>query len=456
MSGGGSVSASLVDPSSAIAAYQQAADIIQQQYPTAAMYMQGALNSAARQSIDQNMLAQNAGMPFSDTALQSMNELRSFMGLKPYTREGEITTALQGVVDKLQNSSLSIGGYDQLYRPYLNEVDRIKDMAPGQDRTNAIQTLQTNLAKAVSDSKKELWGAEQLGLVMTRAATDLNVPWDQITASVKNKPKFDVSSESLASIPTNAGDRSAYPRIFGQPANPTSDYWAKEINDTYERVLQENPNATNLIQQLYNGGISPRDFHNADTALVSILGDLDNIVEDIPRKIPQDPGRAMTGEEIQKKLESMPEYQFQYQQGSKALERSQAARGELASGNALLEAQNFGQGLAQNTYQAHISNLANLAGINLPMVQQQQGLYGQSGQTQANLIAGVGQNKSDTIQNIAQSRASAFNKEGDAQLQAAMLNAQLKTGASMANAQMKQSGMAGMGQLAGSILGLIL
>lgn len=45
-----------------------------------------------------------------------------------------------------------------------------------------------------------------------------------------------------------------------------------------------------------------------------------------------------------------PGYQFNLQQGTQATDRAQLARGGYFSGNALKEAQTFGQGLADNTY----------------------------------------------------------------------------------------------------------
>mgnify|MGYP003336718255 CR=1 FL=1 len=58
-----------------------------------------------------------------------------------------------------------------------------------------------------------------------------------------------------------------------------------------------------------------------------------------------DPVRGMQPQDIQKRLEQTPGYQFRFGQGMQALERSQAARGGLLSGGAMLEAQRFGQGL---------------------------------------------------------------------------------------------------------------
>lgn len=69
-------------------------------------------------------------------------------------------------------------------------------------------------------------------------------------------------------------------------------------------------------------------------------------------------------------FESDPGYQFRLSEGQKALERSLASRGLSQSGAALKAAQEYGQGLASQTYQdaynrylAQNSQLANLAGM---------------------------------------------------------------------------------------------
>lgn len=59
-------------------------------------------------------------------------------------------------------------------------------------------------------------------------------------------------------------------------------------------------------------------------------------------------------------LTSDPGYNFNLQQGEQALARKQAASGNYFSGGALKEAQTFGQGLADNTFNAAFSR--NLAG----------------------------------------------------------------------------------------------
>lgn len=52
-----------------------------------------------------------------------------------------------------------------------------------------------------------------------------------------------------------------------------------------------------------------------------------------------------------------PSYQFRLEQGQQALERSQGSRGLLNSGNAALELQEYGQGMASQEYGAQFDRL---------------------------------------------------------------------------------------------------
>lgn len=52
-----------------------------------------------------------------------------------------------------------------------------------------------------------------------------------------------------------------------------------------------------------------------------------------------------------------PSYQFRLEQGQQALERSQGSRGLLNSGNAALELQEYGQGMASQEYESQFERL---------------------------------------------------------------------------------------------------
>jgi hypothetical protein len=93
-------------------------------------------------------------------------------------------------------------------------------------------------------------------------------------------------------------------------------------------------------------------------------------------------------------FESDPGYQFRLQEGQRAIDRARAARGGFFSGDALREAQQFGQGLAAQTFddsyrrwlqqrQQQTSNLQNLAGTGANMTGLGATLAGGVGDVQA-------------------------------------------------------------------------
>jgi hypothetical protein len=77
-----------------------------------------------------------------------------------------------------------------------------------------------------------------------------------------------------------------------------------------------------------------------------------------------------------------PSYQWRFNQGQQAVERSAAARGLLGSGNAAIELQQYGQGAASQEYGAQFSRIAQAMGLEENAFQQS---YGQSSQTSASV-----------------------------------------------------------------------
>lgn len=62
-------------------------------------------------------------------------------------------------------------------------------------------------------------------------------------------------------------------------------------------------------------------------------------------------------------FQETPGYQFQLDEGQRAINRSLAARGKVLSGPAVKEGLRFSQGLADQTYSNHLKRLANMAGL---------------------------------------------------------------------------------------------
>ena len=75
-----------------------------------------------------------------------------------------------------------------------------------------------------------------------------------------------------------------------------------------------------------------------------------------------------------------PDYQFRYDEGLRAMDRSAAARGRLLGGGYGRELQRYGQGLASTEFNDYQNRLASLAGV---------------GQTATNTTAALGQNSAN-------------------------------------------------------------
>src|SRR5262245_39310004 len=93
-----------------------------------------------------------------------------------------------------------------------------------------------------------------------------------------------------------------------------------------------------------------------------------------------------------------PGYNFALDQGLEAINRSRNISGQLAGGNTSRQAQQFGQGLAQQEYSNFLNRLQPYAGLQSQLLGQQGqllsglgGIYSGTGQFGANFLGGQGQ-----------------------------------------------------------------
>lgn len=167
-----------------------------------------------------------------------------------------------------------------------------------------------------------------------------------------------------------------------------------EREDYYQQALNLLDNAQQSVDQfiLRAQGINPaagkRDGtsqERIDWPSLKILQDNVAEREKLSASIRQDyePGtgpKPLTQAEIEAKLMQDPGYQFRFNQGTRAVEQSAAARGGLYSGRAAKELERFGSDLAAQQYQQTLGNYAGLAGLGGPFVQQSAGQYTNLGQ----------------------------------------------------------------------------
>lgn len=146
---------------------------------------------------------------------------------------------------------------------------------------------------------------------------------------------------------------------------------ANNASNKAAKVATEN-NATNnaMALDIYNRNsatLAPyvQGGNRAGTAMQSLLG----LSED-PRAFDQafDNYRNSTG------------YQFQFDQGNRAIQNSAAAQGGLLSGNAIKAGQRYGQQMGQSSFQQYLDRLYGQQGTGLTAASAQAGVgtnYGQ-------------------------------------------------------------------------------
>lgn len=84
-------------------------------------------------------------------------------------------------------------------------------------------------------------------------------------------------------------------------------------------------------------------------------------------------------------------YQFQFDEGLGALDRSAAARGGLMSGQYMKDLTKYGQGMAQTGYNNYLSQLSGLAGQGLQATNAQAGYRGTLGNNLSDIRGALGQ-----------------------------------------------------------------
>ena len=138
---------------------------------------------------------------------------------------------------------------------------------------------------------------------------------------------------------------------------------------------------------------------NANIAAINQLASMSNL----------DIGQEGFGDfSLQQLLEQTPGFQFRRDQGQRAVERSQAARGLLESGSILQELTRFGQGLASQEFAAEQSRLAQLAGLTSNAALQGSNQAFKTGELQAN----AGSQLAQLSQQAAQQRGSSLLQGG--------------------------------------------
>lgn len=135
---------------------------------------------------------------------------------------------------------------------------------------------------------------------------------------------------------------------------------------------------------------------------------------------------AYSPEQIEEKVTNLPGYQFQFGQGSAAIQRGAAAAGMLGSANTQAALVNFGQQLGQNYYSTYMNNLANITNEGSGATMQISNNQIQLGQYQAGLIQTAGLAQMQNQYDIADAQANSLYQQAATWYDAAKFNTLLQ------------------------------
>lgn len=148
-----------------------------------------------------------------------------------------------------------------------------------------------------------------------------------------------------------------------------------------------------------------------------------------------------TPDQIQNVVANLPGYQFNLEQGTKAIERQGAAKGMLGSGNTLSTLQTYGQGQAQSYYNQYMGYLSGITAQGAPATMQISANQSAEGTALATLAQNYGAAQMDTARANANFLAKTLQDSGTLFNQTAMFNAQAQN-TSIENAKAQQSQIA--------------
>ena len=99
-------------------------------------------------------------------------------------------------------------------------------------------------------------------------------------------------------------------------------------------------------------------------------------------------------------LQNDPGYQFRLKQGEESINRAQSARGSLYSGSALKAAQEYGQGLADQTYNDAFNRNLSIANQGLSASGALSGVYDNIGNIKANKTSATSNTLTSTLSGL--------------------------------------------------------
>jgi len=322
-----------VDISQSLAWFKQSADTQAAYYQQGLNYYNDALKQAAVQINEGYKSANETLQPLSFSSNQALNEQMRMMGLDPIS--SSVNAASHAAEVGLDgNIQKQIADAEKIKDPTQRAAAKQNIMSSINSYTSALQ----GMTDAQGNAVKGLAGPGLITGTPFNPADHPDIGGVMDITDVTHGGDMKVSAADMAKLKAagavDAGETSLY-------VNPSI---IASFNNNTQKVYDQQKQSILAQQDKLNAQIKTvQDFTNSYDQSYSDQYDA-----------------GYTGDQVSAKIAATPGYQFQMDQGTKAIERQGAAAGMLGSGNTLTALTNYGQGLAQNFYGVYMDNLAKI------------------------------------------------------------------------------------------------
>lgn len=386
-----------VDITQSLKWFQEAADLQTEYYNEGLNYYRDALKAAAYEVNQGYTNANNTLKPLSYSSTQALNEQMRMMGLDPLS-------ATHDAYDKSGQVGLS-----EDIQKMISEAEQLKDPT---ERARAKQEIMSNINSNLTTLQQmaDQQGSALSGLAGPRTITGklyndadyAETPGGTSFTGLFHSGEYRVTDEEKA-IMTAAGFEGDYSNWY-----------------TPEQLAAYNAKAKSTYDQ------HKADMLAQQNALMAKIKGINEFGKEYDSLYTDEYDRGYTGEEVAARVASTPGYQFQLDQGTKAIERQGAAKGMLGSGNTLTALTNYGQELAQNYYGVYMDNLARIVNEGSGATQQIAQNQVNQGKDYGALIEAGGAAMNQTAQLVGNAHATSKYQAGQLFADAAQFNASMQ------------------------------
>lgn len=368
-----------VNPAAMDALFQQGAAEQQQYYQQGLDYYADAVGQAAMQLQAGYSQGNSTLQPLSTAGYEAMNQQLRMMGMPAVSMTGS----------------------------YANELNGIAGSASAQlqQQMNVAESLTDPVARAAA-RQQVLGGIQQL-----------------ITANASPTAQAQISALGPRPVIVNTPPpRSPAGSVSGPSASGAQD---QDIANNTALAQQQS------AQQAYDSQVQQIQLQNMGSS--QTVNSLQQLYNNYQANYSTDSQAGYTPAQTNAVLAATPGYQFALDSGAQAVARSGAASGMLQSGNTGAALQEFGQNLAQGTYNSYMANLQNISSQGSIATGQISANQVNQGQGLAALSTGLGAAVASTYQATGNAIASANDQEANLRNTDAMFNAQLQYDSKQAN-----------------------